>query len=112
MDFWEKLDNLIATIPLVIDRPKGSAHPRYSELIYPLDYGYLEGTTAGDGDGIDVWRGSLGDNRLVAVICAVDGVKLDAEVKLIIGCTENEIRIIERFHNNDRQSGMVIRRNN
>ncbi len=50
---------LIVTNSLVIDRPKGSSHPRYPHVIYPLDYGYLENTTSSDGDGIDVWLGSL-----------------------------------------------------
>jgi len=54
-DFWEKLENLIAASNPVIDRPKGTAHPHYPDLIYPLDYGFLEDTTSPDGAGIDVW---------------------------------------------------------
>ena len=37
--FWEALDRLAANSRLVIDRPQGSAHPRYPDLIYPYDYG-------------------------------------------------------------------------
>ena len=47
--FWEKLDQLIADHEICIDRPRGSAHPRYPELIYGVDYGYLAGTSAADG---------------------------------------------------------------
>ena len=57
--FWYEMNLLAATNSIVIDRPKGSTHPRYQELIYPFDYGYLENTTASDGGGIDVWLGSL-----------------------------------------------------
>ena len=57
IDFWGGLAHLIAEHPLVIDRPKGLPHPRFPEVVYPLDYGYLEGTQAIDGGGIDVWRG-------------------------------------------------------
>jgi inorganic pyrophosphatase len=39
--FWSRLDELLATSRLVIDRPKGTRHPRYPEVIFPLDYGYL-----------------------------------------------------------------------
>ena len=53
-DFWRALDALVAGSEIVIDRPRGSAHPRYPDVIYPLDYGYLAGTRAADGDGIDV----------------------------------------------------------
>ena len=45
-DFWSHLDRLVESCGLVIDRPKGTAHPRYPDLIYPVDYGYLDGTTA------------------------------------------------------------------
>ena len=35
-EFWDALDKLVANSEIVIDRPKGSAHPRYPELIYRL----------------------------------------------------------------------------
>ena len=41
-EFWEMLDKLFAKYDIEIDRPKGSAHPKYSDYIYPLDYGYLK----------------------------------------------------------------------
>jgi len=56
--FWSAVDTLIAKPEIVIDRPKGTKHPRF-DFIYPLDYGYLKDTTSHDGGGIDVWRGSL-----------------------------------------------------
>lgn len=34
------------------------AYPCYPDLIYPIDYGYLAGTSAMDGGGIDVWCGT------------------------------------------------------
>ncbi len=44
--FWQTMTELAETGSIVLDRPKGSAHPRYPEMIYPLDYGYLENTSA------------------------------------------------------------------
>src|SRR5512137_2080542 len=88
--FWEYLDSLLRSAQIVIDRPRGSTHPRYPSYIYPLDYGYLEGTSAGDGQEIDVWRGSLPDKKLDAIVCTVDLLKEDAEIKLLVGCTEDE----------------------
>ena len=110
MDFWTRLDDLIQSSELVIDRPKGNTHPRYPELVYPLDYGYLKETSGGDGNEIDIWRGSMNGNRLVAIACTVDTIKRDAEVKLLIDCTDDEIEIINRFHNNYHMSGIVIKR--
>lgn len=98
-DFWRCLDQLIAESKRVIDRPAGSRHPRYPELIYPLDYGYLEGTMAPDGGGIDVWVGSLPDKTVTAALACVDLHKRDAEVKILLGCTPEEAQRILTFHN-------------
>jgi len=110
MDFWQALDLLVAEHDLVIDRPRGTAHPRYPECIYPLDYGYLRGTSSSDGGGIDVWRGT-GDMGVVAVMVTVDMVKRDSEIKILLGCTEEEIEIVNREHNNSEyMKGIFIRR--
>jgi len=111
MDFWTRLDNLIASQELVIDRPKGGTHPRYPDLVYPLDYGYLKSTSGGDGNEIDVWRGSIPNGLLVGIVCTVDTKKKDAEIKLLIGCTEAEIGYVERVYNDHSDmSGFTIRR--
>ena len=96
---------------MVIDRPKGSRHPRYPQIIYPMDYGYLKGTRSMDGGGIDIWIGSKEERRVEAVICTVDLLKKDSEIKLLIGCTEEEMETIDRFHNNSGyMKGLLIRR--
>ena len=56
--FWELLDKLVESSEIVIDRPNGTAHPRYPDFIYEVDYGYLKNLSSPDGDGIDVWVGS------------------------------------------------------
>ena len=98
--FWREMAHLAANNSIVIDRPKGSPHPRYPKVIYPLDYGYLEGTMSADGDGIDVWLGSLNamDKLLTGILCTFDTLKRDAEIKLLIGCTEEDVQIIQDFH--------------
>ena len=108
--FWLRLDELIKSSEIVIDRPKGTRHPRYPDLIFPLDYGYLKGTIGGDGDGIDVWQGTADHRQLNAIACTVDMKKRDAEIKLIIGCTDEEIAIIENCYNNLFMSAIIIRR--
>jgi inorganic pyrophosphatase len=97
--FWDYLDRLVATSQIVIDRPQGSTHPRYAEMVYPLDYGYLSGTLAMDGGGVDVWVGSQGGRRPVAVIGTVDLEKRDVELKILLGCTEAEARLVLDFLN-------------
>ena len=40
---------------MVIDRPLGSAHPQHPDLVYPVNYGYIPNTEAGDLDPIDAY---------------------------------------------------------
>ena len=55
----------------IIDRPKGTSHPKYPNFIYRVDYGYLKDTSSMDGSGIDVWVGSS-EKKFDAVMCIVD----------------------------------------
>jgi inorganic pyrophosphatase len=103
--FWGAIARLLMTNSLVIDRPRGSPHPRYPLVIYPLDYGYLENTTSSDGGGIDVWLGSLNTvvnkdsvKTLTGILCTFDTLKRDAEIKLLIECSAEDIQIIRDFH--------------
>ncbi len=108
--FWNAIDKLIGDSEVVIDRPKGSAHPKYPDLIYGVDYGYLKNTSSMDGGGIDVWVGSDGKTA-DAVMCIVDLIKRDSEIKILIGCTEEEKDYIYDFHNkSDFIKGILIRR--
>ncbi len=56
-----------------MDRPLGSAHPRFPELIYPVNYGYVDGVFAGDGAEQDVYVMGVNeplehfDGRVIAV---------------------------------------------
>lgn len=109
-DFWSALDRLIANSKLVIERPKGSRHPRYANIIYPLDYGYLDETSSMDGGGIDVWVGSRTSRDLDAVIFTVDLKKRDFETKLLLGCTGEEKRIVLELLNENSMRAILVRR--
>lgn len=111
--FWLALDRLFAESEFVLERPRGSAHLRFPDFIHPLDYGYLSGTTASDGAGIDVWRGSDAAAQIVGVICTVDLLKRDSEIKVLVGCTDDEIESVFQVHNtSEYQKGILIRRPN
>ena len=109
-DFWKALDELVNSSEIVIDRPRGSAHPRFPNFIYKVDYGYLKNTASMDGAGIDVWVGS-GDKKIDAIMCIVDLMKRDSEIKILIGCTEEEKLEIYKTHNETQyKKGVLIRR--
>lgn len=109
-DFWEHLERLIEESTIVVDRPKGTAHPQFPEMIYPLDYGYLKGTTSTDGGGLDVWVGVQSSARLEGIICTIDLNKKDIEIKLLIGCSEVDLKTIIDFHNSGAMRAILIRR--
>lgn len=109
-EFWKALDELVSNSQIVIDRPKGTAHPKYPDVIYRVDYGYLKDTASMDGAGIDVWVGS-GEKKVDAIMCTVDLLKRDSEIKILIGCTEEEKKIVYETHNDSKyMKGILIRR--
>ena len=90
---------MVKTNQIVIDRPRDSAHPRYPNFFYPLDYGYLENTTASDGSGIDIlWLGPLNKKMLTGILCTFDTLKRDMEIKILLGCTNDDLQLIQKFH--------------
>jgi inorganic pyrophosphatase len=109
-DFWGILDGLLAESKIVIDRPRGTSHPIHPENIYPVDYGYLEGTSSMDGGGIDIWIGSKPDKKIDAVLCIVDGFKKDSEIKLLYGCSDEEKELIFSFQNDRKMRAFMIHR--
>ena len=107
--FWEALEDILNNSSVVIDRPGGSAHPRFPKFIYPLDYGFLEGTSSMDGGGIDVWRGT-GTNGFDAILCVVDTIKKDSEIKILLNCTPEEKRKVLECQNTKMMKAMMINR--
>ena len=70
-----------AMVTVLVDRPLGSAHPDWPELIYPVNYGFVPGIRAADGEEQDAYI--LGVDRplkrfsgqVVAVIRRLDDVE-------------------------------------
>lgn len=107
-EFFNAFDMLVSSSEIVIDRPRGTSHPRYPDFIYPFDYGYLKGTRSGDGDGIDVWVGSKTEQRITGIIVCVDLMKRDSECKALIACTSKEMQQILGIHRRGSQSALLI----
>lgn len=90
--FWNLLEQMMKSHSIVVDRAKGSVHPKYPDFIYPVDYGFLTGTSSADREGIDVWIGSMSEpKRVTGIITTIDAVKNDSEIKILWGCTPEEI---------------------
>lgn len=42
-------------VTVTVDRPLGSYHPEHKDMYYPINYGYVEGITAPDGEEQDAY---------------------------------------------------------
>ena len=89
------------TVHIKIDRPIGSRHPKYPDLVYPVNYGYLPGCPGGDGEEQDVYL--LGVDAPVteytAKVIAVVYREDDEEDKLVaapVGMTFTKRQIYAR----------------
>lgn len=43
------------TVKVIVDRPLGSCHPEHSDIYYSVNYGYVKGTIAPDGEEQDAY---------------------------------------------------------
>lgn len=50
-------------VKVTVDRPMGTYHPKYKDIYYPINYGYIEGIMAPDGEEQDAYI--LGVNQPV-----------------------------------------------
>ena len=91
-------------VDVVIDRPIGSVHPKYEDMIYPLNYGFIPNVFGGDDEELDVYL--MGVNVPVkeykAKVIAIVHRHNDVEDKLVaapegISFTKMEIEDAVRF---------------
>lgn len=80
-----------STVTVTVNRPLGTAHPDHPALRYPVNYGFIEGITAPDGEAQDAYI--LGVDRPVAAltgrVAAILRRKNDGEDKWVVlpaGC--------------------------
>lgn len=43
------------TVTVTVDRPLGTYHPNHKDIYYPINYGYIEGIIAPDGEEQDAY---------------------------------------------------------
>ena len=84
----KSVDNVIigTTVTVTVDRPLGSYHPEYKDMYYPINYGYIEGVMAPDGEEQDAYI--LGVNepvgKFTGKIIAIVYRKDDIEEKWVV----------------------------
>ena len=69
------------TVTVVVDRPLGSRHPKYEDIVYPVNYGYIPGIIAPDGEEQDAYILGVSQpvaafqGRVIAIIHRSDDVE-------------------------------------
>lgn len=93
---WAAEEARVLANGITLERRRGTAHPRFPDIVYPLDYGYVEGTVGEDGEPVDVFVGS-GPPRLVGAYRTIDRRRGDTELKLLWGLTAEEVYLVHGF---------------
>jgi inorganic pyrophosphatase len=108
---WLEWEKAIAEKGITLDRPRYFQHPDYPEIVYPLDYGFVNDTPGEDGQELDVFVGSV-PTGVVAYERTIDRMKGDTEIKLLYNCTPQEVYLAHGFLNYDpeRMSGRLVMR--
>ena len=91
------------SVTVIVDRPLGTTHPNHKDIVYPINYGYIENLLAGDGEEqdayilgvdekLDTFRGTV-----IAIIHRLD----DVEDKLVVAPNNKRFtskEIMEKVH--------------
>ena len=102
-------------VKVTIDRPIGSHHPKHSDKIYPINYGYIDGIIALDGEAQDAYV--LGVNialteftgKVIAIIHRND----DVEEKWVVAPNDfnyTDEEIAEQVHFQEQYFDCFIKR--
>ena len=86
------------TVRVIVDRPLGTNHPKHKDIYYSVNYGYIPGIMASDGEEQDAYILGINEpvkefvGKVIAIIHRID----DAEDKWVvapdgISLTEDEI---------------------
>ncbi len=106
-------------VTVTIDRPLGSTHPTHKDICFPINYGYIAGIMAPDGEeqdayilGVDVPVKEF-TGRVIAIIRRLD----DVEDKWVVApegmtFTKDEIMEAVRFQEQYFQSEVVMHKEN
>ena len=88
------------TVHVTVDRPLGSVHPNFKNIVYPVNYGFVKGIIAPDGEEQDVYILGIDvpvkefSGKIIAVIHRLN----DVEDKWIVapeGCSFSKEEIIK-----------------
>lgn len=103
------------TVTVFIDRPMGTCHPKHKDIYYPVNYGYIPGVIAGDGEEQDAYVLGVSEplQEFTGVVIAIIHRFDDVEDKWVVapeGVTFTKEEILEqvKFQEQYFQSEIVL----
>ena len=103
------------TVTVLIDRPMGTCHPKHKDIYYPVNYGYIPGVIAGDGEEQDAYVLGVSEplQEFTGVVIAIIHRFEDVEDKWVVapeGVTFTKEEILEqvKFQEQYFQSEIVL----
>ena len=103
------------TVTVTVDRPLGSVHPDFPEMIYPINYGYIAGIMAPDGEEQDAYILGVSEpvQTFTGKIIAIVRRHGDTEEKWVVcpadaAFTKEEIAEQIRFQEQYFQSEIIV----
>ena len=102
-------------VKVTVDRPLGTYHPKHKDIYYPINYGYIEGIIAPDGEEQDAYILGIDEpveefeGRIIAIIYRADDVEEKWVVApLGVSYTKEEIMEQVRFQEQYFQSEIIM----
>lgn len=91
------------TVTVTVDRPLGSYHPEHEDMYYPINYGYVEGIMAPDGEEQDAYILGVDEavEKFTGTVIAVVHRNDDVEEKWVVvpeGMTFTKEEIMKQIY--------------
>lgn len=102
-------------VKVIVDRMMGTLHPKHSNIYYPINYGYVEGILAPDGEEQDAYIVGVDQpiKELIGVVIAIIHRYDDVEEKWVVApkdclLSKEEISEIVKFQEGYFQSEIFM----
>ena len=90
-------------VKVIVDRPLGTYHPKHKDIFYSVNYGYVEGIIAPDGEEQDVYILGVDEpvkeyvGKVIAIIHRIDDIE-DKWVVAPENITFTKEEIMDKVH--------------
>ena len=102
-------------VKVIVDRPMGSYHPEHKDMYYPINYGYVEGILAPDGEEQDAYILGVDKpvkefvGKIIAIVHRLDDIEDKWVVAPeIVSLTKEEIMKLINFQEQYFKSEIIM----